>query len=113
VGRQNGETPPLEDRRTQHYVVDYAGTVRQTWKTRVVYEPISGTESGVAMTDSVPPQDAAADDPTIAGDASRPDLGLVQPSVPSLDSDEHAHESPPPRVDDVDPDDPGFTLLAW
>jgi hypothetical protein len=66
------------------------------------------------MKDSVPPQDTAAGDATIAQGASRLHLRLIQPVNPSLCSDEHAHELPTQTVNrDVDPDDASFTILAW
>jgi hypothetical protein len=66
------------------------------------------------MKDSVPPQDTAASDPTIARGASRPNLRSIHPPTASLQSDEHTHESPTQRInDDVDPDDPPLTILAW
>lgn len=52
--------------------------------------------------------------PTIARDARRGHLRLVEPLRPSLTSDEDADESATLSINcDIDPDDPPLTLLAW
>jgi hypothetical protein len=66
------------------------------------------------MKESVPHQDSAAADATIAQGDLRCHLRLIHPPAPALCNDEHGHELPTHRVDhDVDPDDPDLTVLAW
>jgi hypothetical protein len=62
------------------------------------------------MKDSVPRQDTAASDPTVAAGTSRRGRRLIQPRTPSLYRDEQAHKT---RAQSINDDDPPLTILAW